>query len=151
MMTKIGSIASLLALAIISAPAAASPRDAAFATSGDQPVSRTMMFGGATFRMNLDGKKTSRPEFAMRLTGAVQDRGSAIRFGDGLAFGTAAGGKMRMTLAGQDSRVLGKRLGMSGGATAALIVGGIVLVGGAVLLATQGMGDAASAGFDDDD
>jgi hypothetical protein len=150
MMTKTAAIASFLALATMSAPVSASPRDAAFATSGDRAETRTMMFGGATLRIGLDGRHGTGPALAMRLTGGVQDRGGAIRLGDGLAFGTSDEGKLRMSISGQDSRLIGRRLGMSGGAKAALIVGGIVLVGGVVLLATQGIGDAAAAGFEDD-
>ena len=150
MFNKFGKIASALALVSLGAPVAAHPHDLAFASgAGPQGAARPLMFGGATFRMALDGRGGRKPELALRFTGGTQSLGAAPRLGEGFALTAGHGGKARLSIAGQDSAAIGKRLNMSGGQTA-LLVGGIVIVGGLVLLATSGMGDAASAYWDEE-
>ena len=152
MMTKFGSIASLLALAISSAPASAADwRSVPFDTGSHAVAARPFMFSGATLRLNLDKRAEHRPELALRVTGATGASALGMRIGDGLAFSLAPGSKPCLTLNGVDGRQLGKRLGMSGGAKAALIVGGVVLIGAAVAVAASGWGDAPAAIFDDDE
>lgn len=149
MMTKFYRFASAFALAGLAVPVSAQPRSAAFETSADPSASNPFMFSGATIRLALDGRGQRRPEFAMRLAGGVQDAGFLPRIGEGIAFSAVPGGSPHLTLAGQDSRVLAKRLKMSDGATAAAVVGGVLLVGGIILVATQA-GKGANAVFDDE-
>ena len=149
MMTRFYRFASAVALASLAVPVAAQPRSAAFETSADPSSSRPFMFTGATFRLSLDGRGQRRPEFAMRVAGGVQGRDFLPRIGEGIAFSAVPGVKPQMKLAGQDAKVLTRRLNMSDGATAALVVGGIVVVGLAVALAAGGTGDAAAAAFED--
>ena len=143
-------IASALALVSLAAPVAAHPHDVAFASSaGPQDAARPLMFGGATFRMALDGRGTAKPELALRFSGGTQSTAGLPRLGEGFALTGGKGGKARLSIAGQDSAAIGKRLNMSGGQTA-LVVGGIILVGGIVLVASSGIGDSAAAAFDED-
>jgi hypothetical protein len=150
MMTKFASFASLLALAVTSVPAgAADVRGAAFGGGPNRLVSQPFMFGGGTLRLGFGGHKANRPELALRFTGGTQDADMHMRIGEGLAFSAVPGSKPRLTLQGQDSSLIMKRLGMSGGTKAALVVGGIALVGGIVLVATQA-GKGADGYWDDE-
>jgi hypothetical protein len=144
-------IASLLAYSIAAAPAnAADVRAAAFGTGTGGVVAQPFLFGGATLRLGFDGRTAERPQFAMRLAGAARGPDLHLRIGEGLALSADGKAKPRITLDGQDGRLIGKRLGMSDGATAAVVIGGLVLVGGIVALAAGGIGDSAAAAFEDD-
>lgn len=134
MFTKTASIASLLALAVASVPAAASPRGAAFDSSSDRQQNRAFLFAGPTVRLNLDRPGQPRPEVALRFAGATRVAGMAPRIGEGIALTAAGPGKARLTIHGQDSKQVAQRLGMSDAGKTALIVGGLVLVLGAALL-----------------
>ncbi|HEX2802777.1 MAG TPA: hypothetical protein VHN55_02150 [Sphingomicrobium sp.] len=118
----------------MAAPAAARPYDAAFQTSADRSMSQPFMFTGATVRLSLDGRKATRPQLAMRFAGGTASAGVAPRIGEGIAFSTVAGAKPRLTIAGQDAKILGKTSNMSDGGKAALIVGGVLLAVGALVV-----------------
>ena len=149
-MTKIGSIASLLALAAMSVPASAGVRDAAFSSSGDQARVRTSLFVGGDYRLPLDGRGSDRTGRAtLKLAGAAQLPGSSrLQLTDGVALGRGADGKAALAIAGIDSRQLGRRMNLSDGATVGLVIGGLVLVGLAVAVASSGV--PANAAWDDD-
>ena len=141
------SAAAAIAAISTSFSAGANPRDAAFATSADQAERHAALFSGATLRVSLDGRN-SKPELALRLAGSSYQRDGASKIGDGLAIGTATDGGARVTIAGQDSEAIGRRLGMSDGAKVALIGGAVVVVGLIVLVASTGTGDAPAAAFE---
>jgi hypothetical protein len=149
MMTKIGSIASLLALAMMSSPAIAGARDAAFASSGDGAPAQMSMFVGGNYRFSLDGRGNGRAGRAtLKVAGAAQVPGSSqLRLGSGIELGGGADRRMALSIAGVDSRHLGKRMNLSSGATAGLVIGGLVLVGLAVAVASTEV--PANAAFDD--
>jgi hypothetical protein len=151
MFNKFGKIASALALVSLGTPVAAHQRQDAFASSaGPQDAARPLMFGGATFRLSLDGRGGGKPELALRFTGGTQSRGAGPRLGEGFALTSAPDGKARLRIAGEDSAVIGKRLNISGTQTA-LVAGGVLLIGGLVLLAASaGAGDAANAYWDEE-
>ena len=149
MMTNFYRFTSALALAALAVPAASQPRSMGFETSGDISSSRPFMFTGATLRLSLDGRGERKPEVALRFAGGTQTAGLAPRIGDGIAFSMVPGAKPRMSIAGQDSVQLTRRLNMSSGAKAGLIIGGIVVVGALVAVAAGGIGDAPAAAFED--
>lgn len=145
MLTKTCTIASLLALATTSLPAAANPRHAAFHSSGDMHTSQSFLFAGPTLRLNLAGRGDRRPAVALRLAGGTHTMGMPRRIGEGLALSTSSRGKTRLTIHGQDSAELGRVIGMSDSGKTALIAGGaILLLGAVVLLAAGGAVDDAN-------
>ena len=148
-MTKIGSIASLLALAMMSSPATAGVRDAAFATSGDQTSAQTSMFAGGSYRIGIDGRGSDRAgQATLKFAGAARVPGSSqLRLGSGIEIGRASDGKAALSIASVDSRQLGRRVNLSSGATAGLVIGGLLLVGLAVAVASTEI--PANAAFDD--
>ena len=150
MMNNFNRFASLLALAALASPVAAQPRTAALETSAGPAAEQTFMFTGATVRLSLDRRGDRRPELAMRFAGGIGGAGLMPRIGEGFAFSARPGAKPSLSLAGQDSRVLGKRLHMSDGAKAALVVGGVVLLAAVVAVAASGAGDAPAAFWDED-
>ena len=130
--------------------AAASTRDAAFASSGESVRAQPFLFTGATLRMNLEGRSQSKPEVALRFAGGRRSEASELKIGEGLALAASSKGKAKLSIAGQNSKIIGDRLGMSDAAKIALIGGAVVVVGLIVLVASSGIGDAASAGFEED-
>ena len=148
-MTKFGSIASLLALAMMSSPAAAGVRDAAFASSADRLQVQTSMFVGGNYRLGLDGRGSDKAGRAtLKFAGAARVSGSSqLRLASGFELGRGSDGKAALAIAGVDSRQLGKRMNLSSGATAGLVVGGLVLVGLAIAVASTEV--PANAAFDD--
>ncbi|QNM82298.1 hypothetical protein H8M03_09765 [Sphingomonas sabuli] len=149
MMKTFSYFASLVAAASLAAPAAAQPRMAGFDGTADSSRTQSFLFSGATMHLSLGGKTAARPEFALRVAGATRTAGTAPRIGDGVAFSAVPGATPRMTLAGQDSKALDKRLRMSGGTTA-LVVGGVVVAALLVVAVAGGAGDAAAAAWDED-
>lgn len=129
--------------------AAAGVRDAAFATSADSTGNQPSLFSGATVRLNLDGRSETKPQIALRVAGASRSE-AGLKIGEGLALAASAEGKAKLTIAGQDSKIVGQRLALSDGAKIALIGGAVVLVGVIVLAASSGAGDAPAAFFDED-
>ena len=148
-MTKFGSIASMFALATLSNPANAGIREAAFATTADQGQVRTSVFAGADYRLALDGRGGDRNGRAtLKFAGAARVPGSVqLRLGSGVELGRSRDGQAALSIAGVDSRQLGRRMNLSKGATAGLVVGGLLLVGLAVAVASTEV--PANAAFDD--
>lgn len=137
MMTNFCRFTSVLTLASLAMPIAAQPSSAVFPTSADPSMSRPFMFSGATVRLSLDGRGEHRPEFAMRFSGGRTSPGLMPNIGDGVAFSAVPGANPRLTLAGQDTKQIGKRLNLSSGATIAVVAGGVLVVGLAVLMASS--------------
>jgi hypothetical protein len=150
MMKRFYSFASLLAVGGLAMPATAAPRTAVFETSADRSSAQPFLFTGATLRLSLDGKASRKPELAIRFAGGTASSGMMPRIGEGIAFSAVAGSKPHMTFAGQDTKVMAKRLNMSGGAKTALIIGGVVLVAAVAAVALSDWGDAPAAAFDDE-
>ena len=124
--------------------AAAGVRDAAFATSADSTRNQPSMFSGATVRLNLDGRSETKPQIALRVAGASRSE-AGLKIGEGLALAASGEGKAKLTIAGQDSKIVGQRLGV-GGKSTLWIVGGLVVV--AVVVIALNSGDGL---FGDDD
>ena len=149
MMTNFYLFASALALAGLAVPVAAQPRSAAVETSADPSVSRPFMFTGATVRVPLGAESRHKPELAMRIAGGVSGSGFAPRIGEGFAFSAVPGAKPQITLAGQDTKMLARRMNMSGGAKTTLIIGGVVVIAAVAAVALSDWGDAPAAAFED--
>ena len=146
-MTKFPAIASLLALTVASAPAdAADVRGAAFGNSREGAASAPFLFTGATLRLGFDGHTSRTPELALRMSDARASAGNAMQIGEGIALSSSIGSKPRLSIAGQDSRVLTRRMEMSGGTTA-LVIGGVVVAALVVAVASANF-DAAAAAFE---
>lgn len=122
---------------LITAPAVASVRDAAFASGSDRAEARTSMFVGATYRVgfnNRSGKPVGRA--SVKLTGMAFTPGSAqVRLGQGLEVTASNGLKPRLRIAGQNITQLEHRANLGTGGAIAIGVG-VLLVAGVVFAAT---------------
>ena len=119
--------------------AAAGVRDAAFATSADSQGHQPSLFSGATMRLSLDGRGEAKPQVALRVAGASRSE-AGLNIGEGLALAASGEGKAKLTFAGQDSKIVGQRLGLSG-KSALWIVGGLAVVAIVVVVGLNSGGD----------
>ncbi len=126
----------LLAMASLPlSPAAASVRDAAFASSADQTYAQTSIFAGATYRLNL-GRPGDAPRgrASFKLSGMKTAPGaSEIKFGQGLEIAAGKTGKPTLFVAGRQAETLGNRANLGTGGTVALVVVGVVVAAGVVV------------------
>jgi hypothetical protein len=134
------TIASILTIAsLASAPATAGVRDAAFAFSSDRAPAHTSMFVGATYRVGVDrtvGKAKGRA--SLRIAGMAMTPGSAdVRFAQGLELTAGRAGKPALHIAGQDIGQIKRKANLGTGGAIAIGVGVVLLVGVAVLAATE--------------
>ena len=140
-------LVSLLATSgLFASPAVASVREAAFASSADQSSAQTSLFIGATYRVGLQ-RRTSDPKgrVAVKLSGmALAPRSSWLRIGDGLEVAGGRSGKPSLSLAGRDLGTVRQKSNLSGGAAIGIGVG-VVLIAGAVFLATYCDNDCDNA------
>lgn len=128
-------VAATAALSI-AVPAAANPPDSAFATSADRSFAQPAVFTGATYRMRLDGR-TGRPkgEFKVKLAPSIYDSSPAQhRFGSGLEIGRGEGGKMAISIAGQNAEIMDKRQNLNTGETVLILLAVVALIGTVVVL-----------------
>jgi hypothetical protein len=136
---------ALLAMTSLSAtPAAASVRDVAFSSSADQARAQTSMFAGASYRVVLGGTgENPRSRASLKLSGMMKVPGaSEIRFGQGLEVARGIAGKPALFVAGRDVGKLGDQARLGSGGTIALVVVGLVVVaGGAAALAIDARDD----------
>jgi hypothetical protein len=109
---------------------------------------QTSLFAGADYRLALDGRSGARGGRAtLKFAGAARvPASSELRLGNGIEVGRGSDGKAAPSIAGVDSRQLGRRMNLSSGATAGLVVGGLILVGLAVAVASSEI--PANAAFD---
>lgn len=141
---------AIIAMAQASAPASANNlRDAAYMSGADRVEAKPFLFAGPTLRLSLD-KRNAKPVAGLRFAGATAAPGLAPTISDGLMLTKGSRGKPALSIAGQDPKILGDRLGMSKGTQTALIVGGVALIGAVVLVASAGVGDAAAAIWDEE-
>lgn len=119
------AVASLVAM-----PANADVREAAYASSSDRTVAQTSMFVGATYRIGLGrGTDDRRGRASLRLAGmSYAPASSELRLGEGLELSAGKTGKPALYLAGQDVGEFKSKAQMKG-ATTAIIVGGVILLG----------------------
>ena len=85
-------------------------------------------------RVPLQRSGKDRAELAFRFAGASRTGTNTPLIGDGFAVSLTPGRSARLTIAGQDSRIVGKKLGLGTGAALG-IAGGVVLIGLAVAVA----------------
>jgi len=126
---------SLLAMTSLAAsPAIASVREAAFATSAEQQRAQTSVFVGATWRIGLDRRAGEpRGRALLALTGMTRTPSAEVRFGRGLEISGGQGGTPLVSMGGQDLGQVKAKAKLSGGTTAAIVIG--VLVVAAVVAA----------------
>ena len=128
----------MILLAMVSlplSPAAASVRDAAFASSADQTHAQASIFAGATYRLNL-GRAAEGPRgrASLKLSGMkAAPRTSEIKFGQGLEITAGKTGKPALLVAGRSTENLGNRSNLGTGGKVALVVIGAVVVAGVVV------------------
>ncbi len=110
--------------------------------------SATLVFVGLNVRMPLGAAATAKPAARLQLTTAFNVRdartGTMQTFkGDGLELGASKRGQPTLYLNGQSTAAMKTRLKMSGTTKAVLIVGGVLVLLGAVLFAAanSGLGD----------
>ncbi len=137
---------SLLVLTSLGAsPGMASVRDAAFASSADQPAVQTSMFVGATY-VDLNRRSTERNgRAALKFSGMARTAGSAtVKFGQGFEIAGGKTGKPALYLAGREMGRFDRQSNLSGGAAIGIGVG-VVLIAGAIFLATHCDNDCDNA------
>lgn len=124
---------SILAVAsLIAAPAGASVREAAFASSADRTRAETSMFVGMNYQLDLSGKlHPGKGRASLKVAGMVKSPNAQFRIGEGLALAPKAKGKPTFLVGGQELRVEDDRANLSKGATVGVIVVGVLAVAAA--------------------
>lgn len=136
-MFKIVQLVALTSFVLAPLPAlAAGPLDLVSQPATNGGLQRHFLFTGATVRVPLQRSGKDRAELAFRFAGASRTGTNTPLIGDGFAVSLTPGRSARLTIAGQDSRIVGKKLGLGTGAALG-IAGGVVLIGLAVAVAAS--------------
>jgi hypothetical protein len=132
-------IACLVLGGLVSAPAMASVRTAAYSQSSDMNVAQPSMFAGATYRVGFDRKSgTTTGRASVKIAGMTATRETGgMKFAEGIALTGGKTGKPALHLAGLDIDDLERRSNLSTGATIAIGVGVVLLVGAVIIATTK--------------
>jgi hypothetical protein len=127
------SVSVLAVASLIAAPADASVRDAAFASSADRARAESSIFIGANYGVSL-GRKTNagKARASFKIAGMVKDGNAQFRLGEGLALTAGTQGKPAFLIGGQDIGAMKGKANLGTGGTVALVVVGLAVIGGAV-------------------
>ena len=140
-------LASILAIAgLAGAPVAASVRDAAFSSSADRAETRTSVFAGATYRVGLNGK-SRKPvgRASLKIAGMTKVAGSPYaQFANGFEITGGKTGQPALHLGATDIGDIERRANLSTGASVAIGVG-VLLVVGLLVLTTYCDNDCENA------
>ena len=131
-------IALLALTGLSSAPVAASVRDAAFSSSADRGQAQTGMFVGVSYRVS-SGHQTNAPQAraSLKMSGMMFTPGTSdLRFSEGFELAAGKSGKPAFLVGGSDIGDMRKSLKLSGGATAAIVAVGVVVVAAGIFAAT---------------
>lgn len=121
-------ISAIIVTSLVTTPAMASVRDAAFATSADKQPERTSVFAGATYRVGLDRRTAHHQGRAsLQFAGMKRTASADLQFGQGIEM-TTSHGKSTLFVGGQDIGDLRSSAKLNG-TTTAVIVGGVLLLG----------------------
>ena len=124
------SVSVLAVASLITAPAAASVREAAFASSADRARAETSMFVGANYSVGLDRKSNSRQGRAsLKVAGMVKTPNAQFRLGEGVALAAGAKGKTAFLVGGQEIAIKDGKSNLSTGAAIGIAVVGVLAVG----------------------
>lgn len=140
-------LALVAATSLTASPAWGTVREAAYASSADNAQVRTGMFTGATYSIGFDRAGNSpRGRASFKLSGMTSRPGtSELRFGQGIEISTSRSGKPALLVGGADVGELRESAKLNGTATAAVVVVGVILVAGAIFLATNCDNDCDNA------
>lgn len=124
---------------LVSAPSMASIRSAAYSQTSDINVAQPSMFAGATYRVGLDRKSgTTKGRASLKVAGMTATRETGgMRFAEGVELTGGKTGKPALHLAGHDIGDFERRSHLSTGATIAIGIGVVLLVGAVVLAVTK--------------
>lgn len=105
------------------------------------------MFVGATYQVGLHRRATnSHSRATFKVAGMSYAPGSSqIRFGSGLELASGKTGTPTLYMAGETVGQFKNKAGLNGTTTAVVVVLGVVLVAGAVILATHCDNDCDNA------
>ena len=121
---------SVLAIAsLITAPVAASVRQAAFSSSADQ-VRESSMFIGMNYGIALDRKTNAQDARAsFKVARMVKTQNAQFRVGEGLGLAAGAKGRAAFLVGGQEIDLKNGKANLSKGATIGIIVVGVLAIG----------------------
>jgi hypothetical protein len=122
-------VSVLVVASLVATPAAASVRDAAFASSADRGRAETSMFVGVSYRVTSN-HRTSAPQgrASFKMSGMAHTPGTSdFKFGHGLEISSGETGKPALFVAGHDVGQLDRKAHLSGGNTALIVVGVLVV------------------------
>jgi len=122
---------SVLGIAsLMTAPAAASVREAAFSSSADRARAETSMFIGMNYGVALDRKTNAREARAsLKLARMVKTPGAQFRVGEGLGLAAGVKGKAAFLVGGQEIDIKGGKANLSTAGTIAIAVVGVLAIG----------------------
>ena len=130
---------------LVTSPAAATIREAAFASSADRHGTQTSMFVGATYRLAFDKRTVgSWGRASLAFTGVTRTPTNDFKFRQGMELSRSQTGKLSLYIAGQDVGEVERKANLSTGAGIAIGLG-VLLVAGVVVLATYCDNDCENA------
>lgn len=124
------STVSVLAVAsLVTAPAGASVRDAAFATGADRARAETGVFIGVNHKVTFGRRANAREvRTSFNIAPMVRASDAQYRIGEGLGFAPAANGKATFLIGGQPIDTKDKA-NLSTAGTVSIVVVGVLAVG----------------------
>ena len=128
---------SVLAVAsLLTAPVAASVREAAFSSSADRSRTETSMFAGLNYAVAID-RKTNAPKASasLKLAQMVKTQNAQFRVGEGLALASGANGKAALLVGGQQIDIKNGKANLSTAGTIGIVVVGVLVLGAVVAYA----------------
>lgn len=121
----------LAVASLITAPAAASVRDAAFSSSADRARAETSMFIGINFGVALDRKTNAREARAsFKVARMVKTPSAQFRVGEGLELAAGAKGKAAFLVGGQEIDIKYGKANLGTAGTIGIVVVGALAIGG---------------------
>jgi hypothetical protein len=124
---------ALAVASLITAPVAASVRDAAFSSAADRARAENSMFIGMNYAVALDRKTDARPAGAsLKVARMVKTSNASFHVGDGLGLTVGAKGRAALLVGGQQIQLEKEQANLSKGATIGFAIVGLLVVGAAV-------------------
>jgi hypothetical protein len=122
------SVATVVSL--ITAPAAASVREAAFSSSTDREHAQTSMFIGMNYGISLDRKTNVRKARAsLKVARMVRTPNAQFRVGEGFGLAAGANGTPVFLVGSQELGSKRDKANLSTGGTVAIAVVGVLVIG----------------------
>jgi hypothetical protein len=115
---------------LITAPAAASVREAAFSSSAERGHAETSMFIGLNYGVSLDRKtNVHKARASFKVARMVTTPNAQFRVGEGFGLAARANGKPMFLVGGQELGNKRDKANLSTGGTVAIAVVGVLVIG----------------------